>query len=85
MAEIEDTLTPEAEKGVEVEWLDYGYIEKCTDAKRIKAILSVLRSGKEGSYPDVSAICAYRMMMLTIFSLFAVGTICGESIVSSSP
>ena len=34
-------------------WLDYDYVDGCNDAKKLKAILSVLRSGKEGSYPEV--------------------------------
>jgi hypothetical protein len=53
MAEIADIAADMTEKGVEIEHLDYGYIEKCTDAKQLRAILNVLRSGKEGSYPDV--------------------------------
>ena len=54
MAEIADQLSPEAEKGVEVECLDYGYVEKCTDVSKLRLILNVLHSGKEGHYPDVS-------------------------------
>ena len=56
MAEIADQLTPEADKGVDVECLDYGFVEKCTDASKLRLILNVLRSGKEGHYPDVSEL-----------------------------
>ena len=40
-------------KGIEVEMLDYDYVEKCKDAKILRGILAVLKSGKEGYYPDV--------------------------------
>lgn len=33
--------------------LDYGYIETCSDVKLLNEIVSVLKSGKEGYYPDV--------------------------------
>jgi len=33
--------------------LDYGYIEKCDDAKMIESILKILRSGEEGYFPDL--------------------------------
>lgn len=38
---------------VDVEMLDYGYIETCNDWKVLYRILQELRSGKEGYYPDV--------------------------------
>jgi hypothetical protein len=38
---------------VEVEMLDYGFIEGCSDVKLLHDIVSVLKSGKEGYYPDV--------------------------------
>ena len=33
--------------------LDYGFIEGCSDVKLLHDIVSVLKSGKEGYYPDV--------------------------------
>ena len=40
---------------VEVEMLDYGYINECKDWNKINAIVNVLKSGTEGYYPDVSS------------------------------
>jgi len=56
MAELGQGLLDEEAKstGVQVEMLDYDYVEKCNDVKELKAILSVLQSGKEGYYPHVS-------------------------------
>lgn len=56
MAELGQGLIDEEAKstGVQVEMLDYDYVEKCNDVKELKAILSVLQSGKEGHYPHVS-------------------------------
>ena len=56
MAELGDLLNGQssAEAKVEVEMLDYGYVEKCNDWKQVHAILNVLRSGNEGHYPEVS-------------------------------
>ncbi|XP_076826695.1 sperm-associated antigen 1 [Brachyhypopomus gauderio] len=42
---------------VPVEHLDYGYIEKCVDLKYLEKILKVLRSGREGIYPDLNQFC----------------------------
>ena len=36
--------------------LDYGFIEGCSDVKLLHDIVSVLKSGKEGYYPDVMSI-----------------------------
>lgn len=41
------------EAKIEVEMLDYGYIGDCKDWSVVSAILDVLKSGKEGHYPDV--------------------------------
>jgi hypothetical protein len=46
------------ESKIEVEMLDYGYVNECTDWKQMSAIVRVLKSGKEGIYPDVSLIYA---------------------------
>lgn len=44
----DDTIT--------VDMCDYGYVDECNDQKKLNGILSLLKSGKEGFYPDVSAI-----------------------------
>lgn len=36
-----------------VEMCDYGYVDECEDKKKLKGILHLLRSGKEGHYPEV--------------------------------
>lgn len=36
-----------------IEMLDYDYIEQCDDLKLMKGIVSILQSGKEGSFPDL--------------------------------
>eukprot|EP01035_Chromulina_nebulosa_P020929 gene20929-27128_t len=40
-------------KNIDVDMLDYNYIEKCSDIKKLKGILIVLESGKEGYYPHL--------------------------------
>lgn len=60
MAELGDLFsgasnTPKDFK-VEVEMLDYAFVNDCKDWVQISAILDVLKSGKEGYYPDVSKI-----------------------------
>lgn len=39
---------------VPVEHLDYEYASKCESIPELQAMLQVLKSGKEGSYPKVS-------------------------------
>eukprot|EP00516_Mucochytrium_quahogii_P003788 CAMPEP_0203751070 /NCGR_PEP_ID=MMETSP0098-20131031/5202_1 /ASSEMBLY_ACC=CAM_ASM_000208 /TAXON_ID=96639 /ORGANISM=" , Strain NY0313808BC1" /LENGTH=853 /DNA_ID=CAMNT_0050640633 /DNA_START=320 /DNA_END=2878 /DNA_ORIENTATION=- len=47
---------------VPVEHMDYGYIEKCTDAKELRAILEALQSGKEGRWFDLERACEKQML-----------------------
>ena len=57
MAELGDSFGLDQDvnvNGIQVEMLDYEYIEQCNDIKILKGIISVLQSGKEGYYPDVS-------------------------------
>jgi hypothetical protein len=42
------------EEKVQIEWLDFEFISSCNDYNKMLNIVSTLRSGKEGSYPDVS-------------------------------
>lgn len=58
MAELGNLLNvPQSESKfeVEVDMLDYSYVGECTDPSKLSAILDVLKSGKEGLYPDVSS------------------------------
>lgn len=41
--------------------LDYGYIETCRDSKELEKILVILRSGEEGTYPDLEKACEERL------------------------
>ena len=45
--------TAAKEAKIEVEMLDYGYIGDCKDWSVVSAIVEVLKSGKEGHYPEV--------------------------------
>ena len=47
------TLDSSDNEKVEIEWLDFDYINSCTDLNRLRNIYSVLISGKEGHYPQV--------------------------------
>jgi len=38
---------------VTVEMMDFDYVEKCKDTHTLRGILQVLRTGKEGYYPQV--------------------------------
>lgn len=55
MAEFGDFLvSPEDSlKDIDIECLDFEYVKTCTDAEKLKGIVAILRSGKEGSYPEV--------------------------------
>ena len=47
-------LAPETSPGdIPVEHLDYEYLKTCTNASEVESILLLLRSGKEGIYPDL--------------------------------
>uniref|UniRef100_A0A8C6RZM8 Sperm-associated antigen 1 n=1 Tax=Nannospalax galili TaxID=1026970 RepID=A0A8C6RZM8_NANGA len=46
---------------IPIEHLDFKYIEKCSDVKRLEKILCVLRSGEEGYYPELTEFCEKRL------------------------
>ena len=79
MAELSDMAIGSGDdstlsKGIDVEMLDYDYVAKCNDAKTLRGILSLLKSGKEGFYPEVLSQMPYYSMTyvvanLSIFSL----------------
>ena len=48
-------------KGITVEMLDYDYVDKCKDIKILRGILALLKSGKEGHYPDVRFLVFKRL------------------------
>ena len=61
MAELGNLFGSNATSGeqkIEVEMLDYGYVRDCKDWNQLSAIVDVLKSGKEGYYPDVSLVSA---------------------------
>jgi hypothetical protein len=41
---------------VDVEMLDFAYIETCSEWKKLLKILHTLKSGKEGFYPEVRSV-----------------------------
>jgi len=47
---------------VPIEHLDYAYVEKCSDLRELKDILTVLESGKEGKYPELERTTEERML-----------------------
>jgi tetratricopeptide (TPR) repeat protein len=47
---------------VPVEHLDYDYVENCKDAKELRNILAMLKSGKEGRYPDLERAVERRLL-----------------------
>mmetsp|Transcript_18579 Transcript_18579/g.20196 ORF Transcript_18579/g.20196 Transcript_18579/m.20196 type:complete len:916 (-) Transcript_18579:34-2781(-) len=55
MAEIDlAQLFPEVDKlQVEVDMMDFSFVESCSDWKQLLKILQVLKSGKEGHYPEL--------------------------------
>ncbi|XP_071594154.1 sperm-associated antigen 1 [Heliangelus exortis] len=46
---------------IPISHLDYRFIEKCTDVKHLEKILTVLRSGEEGYYPELTLFCEKRI------------------------
>ncbi|GMF21369.1 unnamed protein product [Phytophthora fragariaefolia] len=49
-------------KAVDVDMLDYGFVERCADLDELKGILAVLRSGKEGRYPELEKATEDRIL-----------------------
>ncbi len=49
-----------------VEHLDYEYVKTCTSSQELEKILSVLRSGREGSYPDLERFTESRCVRLDL-------------------
>lgn len=59
-------LLPEDERrpDINVDMLDFEYISKCSDPKKVRGILEVLQSGAEGHYPDLEKCAEDRLLNL---------------------
>ncbi|KAI8801026.1 hypothetical protein BJ742DRAFT_874181, partial [Cladochytrium replicatum] len=55
---------PEESEDYDVNHLDFGYVEKCTNVPELKNLLQVLRSGKEGWYFDLEKAIEDRLKTL---------------------
>jgi tetratricopeptide (TPR) repeat protein len=51
-------------KTIDVEMLDYRFVERCTDLDELKGVLATLRSGKEGRYPELEKATEDRILAL---------------------
>ena len=71
MAELGDFLSQDDDstKDVTVDMLDYQFVNDCNDVQKLKGILNVLRSGKEGYYPDVSGSGQYSRIAESFYEL----------------
>lgn len=47
---------------VPIEHLDYDFVKKCEDWKKLRDVLLVLRSGKEGRFPHLEQVVEHRML-----------------------
>lgn len=57
---------------VEVDMMDFAYIDTCDDWKKLMKILQVLSSGKEGHYPEVGNFSGARCCSLCSYSEISV-------------
>jgi len=62
LGNIFGTSASTKETKIEVEMLDYAYVNECTDWNQLNAILDVLKSGKEGFYPDLIRATEARLL-----------------------
>lgn len=46
---------------IPIEHLDFPYVNKCTDSREIEKILKILRSGEEGTFPDLERCTEARL------------------------
>ncbi|KAL3832002.1 hypothetical protein ACJMK2_023686, partial [Sinanodonta woodiana] len=49
---------------IPISHLDFGYIENCSDIQELEKILRILKSGEEGTYPDLERLCEERVQAL---------------------
>ena len=50
---------------IPVEFLDFAYVEKCSDVKILEKIVKILRSGQEGFYPDLMKCAEEKLKLLS--------------------
>jgi tetratricopeptide (TPR) repeat protein len=65
MAELEDSwlaqsVDPATE--VDVDKLDFAFVESCSDWKQLYQVLRVLKSGKEGFFPDLERVTETKLL-----------------------
>lgn len=58
------SLHSRKKRDVSVEMLDYAHVDRCEDVDELKGILALLRSGKEGRYPDLERATENRILAL---------------------
>ncbi|ODN05495.1 Sperm-associated antigen 1 [Orchesella cincta] len=49
---------------IPIEHVDFSYVKTCNDAREVERILRVLKSGEEGSYPDLQRFVEERLEKL---------------------
>jgi hypothetical protein len=60
---------------IESECLDFDYISKCKDIKKLQLIFDTLKSGREGFYPEVTT------HLFSNSQIFVAIKICGRTLV----
>ncbi|GAB9465573.1 hypothetical protein Gpo141_00002978 [Globisporangium polare] len=58
------SLHSRKKKRIDVEMLDYAYVEKSQDVDELKGVLAMLRSGKEGRYPHLERVTEDKILSL---------------------
>ncbi|KAF4322618.1 hypothetical protein BBO99_00003763 [Phytophthora kernoviae] len=58
------SLHTRKKKTIDVEMLDYGFVKSCSDLDDLKGILAMLRSGKEGRYPELEKATEDRILTI---------------------
>lgn len=53
-----------AKYDIPIEQLDFDFVGKCDDARRVERILLILRSGEEGFYPELTSFAEDRLRQL---------------------
>lgn len=59
LQQADDGLGEEKAVEITVDMLDYDYVKKCTEKKKLRGILERLQSGADGHYPEVSLISSH--------------------------
>ena len=87
MAEFGDPLSfavAGADAEVNVEMLDYDYVKDCKDVKILKSIVNVLKSGKEGIYPEVKHVPCLLIYLLMLFASRNINCSCKRQLKKNS-